>query len=221
MDLDEVKIDLARQEAERRGLSNEGRSSLASPLDAFIPRPDVRERFEKRIEAPAALVMEAATDLDLQSLPLVRAIFWLREKVMRVPPQPARRRQGLLAETRELGWGTLVEEPGRLIVCGAACQPWRAEVEFTPIPARRFAAYPEPNQVKIAWTLEAEALGPALTRFVHETRVVATDAEARARFGRYWRWARFGIVAIRLLLLPAVRRSAERRWAQRGRSPSS
>jgi hypothetical protein len=41
---------------------------------------------------------------------------------------------------------------------------------------------------------------------------VATDAPARARFRRYWRWARFGIVAIRLLLLPAVRREAERRW---------
>jgi hypothetical protein len=41
---------------------------------------------------------------------------------------------------------------------------------------------------------------------------VATDAEARRRFRRYWRWARFGIVAIRLLILPAIRREAERRW---------
>jgi hypothetical protein len=29
---------------------------------------------------------------------------------------------------------------------------------------------------------------------------------------RYWRWARFGIIAIRLFMLPAVRREAERRW---------
>ena len=32
---------------------------------------------------------------------------------------------------------------------------------------------------------------------------------------RYWRWARFGIIAIRLLLLPAIRRAAEREWAAR------
>lgn len=192
-----------------------------TPLAPFIPQPDVRERFEKTIEAPAALVMEAAADLDLQSLPLVRVIFWLREKMMRSAPPPPRKRQGLLAETAELGWGLLAEQPGRLIVCGAACQPWLAEVEFTPIPADRFAAYSEPNQVKIAWTLEAEALAPTVTRFAHETRVVATDAEARERFRRYWRWARFGIVAIRLLLLPAIRRSAERRWAERGQPPSS
>jgi hypothetical protein len=66
--------------------------------------------------------------------------------------------------------------------------------------------------VKIAWTLEAEPLEPALTRFSHETRAVATDGEARTKFRQYWRWARFGIVSIRLLLLPAIRRAAERRW---------
>ena len=77
---------------------------------------------------------------------------------------------------------------------------------------QEFAAYAEPDQVKIAWTLEAEELAPGITRFAQETRAVATDAEARAKFRRYWRWARFGIVAIRLLLLPAVRREAERRW---------
>jgi hypothetical protein len=86
-------------------------------------------------------------------------------------------------------------------------------VRFEPIAAERFATWAEPGQVKIAWTLEAEALGPARTRFAHETRAVATDAEARRRFLRYWRWARFGIVAVRLLWLPAVRRAAQRRWA--------
>jgi hypothetical protein len=41
---------------------------------------------------------------------------------------------------------------------------------------------------------------------------VATDAQALRKFRRYWRWARFGIIAIRVLMLPAVRRAAERRW---------
>jgi hypothetical protein len=89
-------------------------------------------------------------------------------------------------------------------------------VTFHAIPPARFASYDEPEQVKIAWTLEADPIGPALTRFSSETRAVATDAVARARFRRYWRWARFGIVAIRLLLLPAVRREAERRWRATG-----
>jgi hypothetical protein len=188
--------------------------NFPSPLDVFIPHPDVRERFHTTIRAPASIVMDEAANFDLQALPLVRAIFRLRESLMRAsPPAAARRPQGLLAETRSLGWATLVEQPDRLIVCGAACRPWQADAGFTPIPPDVFASYAEPNQVKIAWTLEAEPLGPALTRFSHETRAVATDAEARARFRSYWRWARFGIVSIRLLLLPAIRRKSERRWA--------
>src|ERR1041384_2333278 len=173
------------------------------------PRTPHRPGVER---PPASLVMEGPRDFDLESLAAVRAIFRLRELLLRASPAP-HGRQGLLAGMQELGWGVLVELPDRLVVCGAACRPWEANVGFTPIPAERFAGYAEPNRVKIAWTLEAEALGPALTRFAHETRAVATDAEARIRFCRYWRWARFGIISIRLLLLPAIRRTVERRWA--------
>ncbi len=190
---------------------------MTAALDPFLPEPDVRERFSVEIRAPAALVMEEARGFDLQSLPLVKLTFWLRERLMGAPPSGPRVPQGLLAETRALGWGTLVDEPDRLIVCGAACQPWLAEVTFRAIGAEEFAAYREPSQVKIGWTLEAEALGPALTRFSHETRVAATDAESRGRFSRYWRWARVGIIGIRLLLMPAIRRRAERRWREEGR----
>ena len=108
-----------------------------------------------------------------------------------------------------MGWGLLAREPGRLFVAGARCQPWLADVKFTPIPPAEFAAFREPNQVKIAWTLEVESRGADSTRLSTETRAVATDAEAGRRFRRYWRWARFGIVAIRWLMLPAIRRQAE------------
>jgi hypothetical protein len=183
------------------------------PLDRFIPNPDIRERFHTTVRAPAALVMQTAGAFDIQSLTLVRAIFWLRERIMRAPPSAPRQPLGLLDEMRAIGWGVLLEETGALIICGATCQPWTASAGFSAIPADRFVSYAEPDHVKIAWTLEAESLGPETTRFAHETRAVATDAEARHKFRRYWRWARFGIVTIRLLLLPAVRHAAERRWA--------
>ncbi|HTK31460.1 MAG TPA: hypothetical protein VL332_05805 [Candidatus Saccharimonadaceae bacterium] len=159
--------------------------------------------------------MDVAGNFDFQSLTGVRGLIWLRERLLRAPRTTTRQPMGLLAETGKTGWGVLADEPGRVIVRGAVCQPWRADVVFTPIPPERFAAYAEPDLVKIAWTLEAEALGPETTRFAHETRAVATDAAARAKFMRYWRWARFGIVGIRLLLMPAIRRAAERRWSGR------
>jgi hypothetical protein len=190
---------------------------MPAALDPYIPNPDIRERFDTIVKAPADLVLEVAASFDLYSLPIVRAIFWLRERMMRAKPDTPRKPQGLLAEMRGMGWGLLVEQPGRLVVCGATCQPWMGKVVFRPLKAEEFAAYDQPDQVKIAWTLEAESLGPATTRFAHETRAVATDARARAKFLRYWRWARFGIITIRLLLMPAIRRQAMRRW--RGMSP--
>ena len=186
---------------------------MASLLDRFVPRPDVRERFETTVRAPAALVMDVATTFDMQSLHSVRAIIRLRERFMRAASHAPRRPQGLLEETTKLGWGLLAEETGRLVVMGARCQPWLADVKFVAIAPQDFARYADPGQVKIAWSLEAVETAPNVTRLAQETRAVATDAAARAKFLRYWRWARFGIVAIRLLMLPAVRRAAERRWA--------
>lgn len=188
----------------------------ARELDRFMPRPDVRERHEGLIKAPADLVFDVAMRFDLQSIPLVRGIFWLRGKVMGAAPERTPRTpQGFIAETMRLGWGVLAHRQGREIVMGAAVQPWKADVQFRAIPPEQFAEFAQPDLVKIAWTLEAEPLGHELSRFASETRVVATDAAARAKFLRYWRWARFGIVTIRWLMLPAVRREAERRFRER------
>jgi hypothetical protein len=63
--------------------------------------------------------------------------------------------------------------------------------------------------VKIARTLEAQPLGAARSRLVQEICAIATDEPARARFRRYSRRARFGILSIRRLLSQAVRRAAE------------
>jgi hypothetical protein len=156
-------------------------------------------------------VYEVARTFDLLSLAPVRAIFWLRARLMGATRQPPRRPQGIVAETLGLGWGMLAERPGRELVMGAAAQPWKADVGFRAIPPDRFAAFAEPDLVKIVWTLEAEPIEPALTLFRTETRARATDEGARRKFGRYWRFVGAGIVLIRWLLLPALRREAERR----------
>jgi hypothetical protein len=185
---------------------------MAAALDPFIPNPQVRERFHVFVEAPPVVVMEVAEEFDVQSLRVVRGIFRARERLMRSSPQAPRQPKGLRAEMLELGWAVLTERRGELLVCGATCQPWQADVRFRPLGAAEFATFSEPDQVKIAWTLEAQAEGKVRTRFVHETRAIGTDAGAREKFRRYWRWARFGIIGIRLVLLPAIRRGAEKQW---------
>lgn len=185
---------------------------MAGPLDSLIPLPDARERFHVRVRAPAALVYQTAAQFDVQSVPLVRAIFWLRGRLLGARPEPASPfSRGLLAGARSLGWGVLREDSGRLFIAGAYCQPWHADVVFHPLTPDGFTSFEEPGQVKIAWTLEVEPLAASRATLATETRVLATDPEARRRFRAYWRWARFGIHAIRWLMLPAIRRRAEAR----------
>lgn len=184
-------------------------------LDRFIPQFDVRERFETTVRAPAAFVLQTAIGFDMQSLVVVRGVFRLRERLLSATPPGVRRPQGILAETASLGWGLLEERPGHIVACGAVCQPWLADVRFKALAPDSFARYQEAGQVKIAWTLEVLELGPEATRLAQETRAIATDPEARQKFMRYWRWARFGIIGIRLLMLPAIRREAEKNWSSR------
>jgi len=92
---------------------------------------------------------------------------------------------------------------------GAVTQPWYANVVFHPLPPDEFLRFHERDYVKIVWNLRAAPAGPHQSIFRTETRVVTTDAGARAKFR--WYWARFspGITLIRWLSLRAVRRDAE------------
>jgi hypothetical protein len=181
-----------------------------SPAARFIPRPDAYDFHEIVINAPADVVFAHAAAVDVGSLPLVRAIFWLRSKVIGDAPV-MRKPQGIVAETLGLGWGILAEEPKRVLVVGAATRPWEKNLTFRAIEPTAFMAFAEPNLVKIAWTLEAEPLGPGRARFLTETRAYATDVHARRRFTLYWIAFSVGIHFIRWSMLREIRRQAEGR----------
>jgi hypothetical protein len=180
------------------------------PLDQLIPAYDIRERHEILVSASAQSVYDACMRVDLGDLPLIRAIFWLRALMMGASKTGSSRSGGFVTEMRRIGWGILIEEPGRLLVAGANCQPWHGDVVFTPRTAADFREFSEPEQVKIAWTLEVEPVTPMRTRLSTETRAVATDGVARRKFRRYYPLVRTGIVLIRWLMLRAVKRTAER-----------
>lgn len=197
----------------------EGTQDRCRQIERFAPVAEVRERHEILVDAPAELTLMVAEDFDMLAIPAVRRIFWLRAKAMGAPAPAPEERLGLVAGTRRIGWNELARLPGREVVMGAAVQPWLPEPVFRPIPAADFLSWSAPAHVKIVWTLEAEPIGPDRSLLRTETRVVPTDEEARRKFRRYWLFARTGIVLIRRLLLPAVRREAERKAAAT-RSPA-
>lgn len=181
-------------------------------LDRFMPSYDVRDFHATQIAAPAAITYQVAREMDIHESRLVRGIFRGREVLMRARHEPQREPQSLLEETLALGWGVLAEETGHEIVVGAVTRPWEADVRFASVPPDAFRAFATPGYVKIAWTLSAEPLGEATSEFRTETRVMTTDADARARFRRYWSVMAPGIGLIRRQSLGLVRAEAERRY---------
>jgi hypothetical protein len=93
---------------------------------------------------------------------------------------------------------------------GAVTQPWKADVVFRALPPERFAAFAEPGYVKIAWTLRADPTGSSNCVFRTETRVIATDAESRRRFRRYWAFLSPGIFLVRYEILRLLEKETER-----------
>jgi hypothetical protein len=117
----------------------------------------------------------------------------------------------LLADVQSLGWVVLAETPGQEIVVGAVTRPWEANVTFGSLPAETFGAFNEPDYVKIAWTLRADTSGVTTSIFRTETRALATDPSARAKFRRYWSFLSPGIFLIRWMMLGPVKAETERR----------
>jgi hypothetical protein len=180
-------------------------------LDRFMPAYEIVERHHVRVAAPAAVTLTAARELDLDASPILRIIVRAREIILGATPDDRQRPRGLLANMQSLGWGVLADIPGREVVVGAVTKPWEANVTFRSVPPDQFAAFSEPGYVKIAWTICADPLGDSTSVFRTETRAIATDANARARFRRYWSFLSPGIIVIRWAMLGPLKREAERR----------
>ena len=181
-------------------------------LDRFMPSYDVREYHEIRVQAPATETYAALRDLDIRRSRIVRAIFRGRELLLQARHSDEEAvSRSLVRECEAIGWGMLAEQPGRELVMGAVTRPWEPEVRFWSLPPEEFAAFDAPGYAKIVWTLGAEPVGNGDSTAHTETRVLTTDASARARFRRYWALVSPGVVLIRRESLRVVKADAESR----------
>jgi len=184
-----------------------------------MPEYEVTERHTIRVTAPAEIAFEAAMSLNLEHSRIIRALFHTREFMLggqrsEAVPKP------LLSWAEALGWGVLAQIPGRDVVLGAVTRPWEANVVFRPIPSDQFAAFQEPEYVKIIWTVRSDASSATESIVRTETRVTSTDLCARAKFRRYWVFLSPGIRLIRRVALAKIKKEAERRASRAHPTPS-
>lgn len=180
-----------------------------------MPEYDVREEHHILVHAPAAVTMEAARKVSLNDSPVIRAIFKAREMLLRAKAETEKQPRAFVDLAQSIGWRSLADERDREMVFGAVTQPWKPNVVFESVAPERFVTFDKPDYVKIVWTLRADPIGRESSIFRTETRAVATDAQAREKFRRYWASYSAGIVLIRFGALSLVKSEAERRLQHR------
>ncbi|HEY5950006.1 MAG TPA: hypothetical protein VIV40_31140, partial [Kofleriaceae bacterium] len=182
----------------RYGHPRKAHGEAADPLlDAFMPDYDVCERHHVNVEAPAEVTFAAAKEIELGKSRIIRAIFKARELILRSKPDSTVRPKGVIEQMKSLGWGLLAETPDRELVFGGVTKPWEADPVFRALPAGQFAAFAEPDYVKIVWNLRVDPTANGGSIFRTETRAVATDPSSRKKFRVYWSLLSPGIIAIR------------------------
>ncbi|HEV2775511.1 MAG TPA: hypothetical protein VGV90_07970 [Solirubrobacteraceae bacterium] len=180
---------------------------MALTLDDILPAPQFSERHELRIAAPPAAVWAALLEIRLADGQISRTLMGIRLLPGRLAGHESRMASARLLEEGPVP--VLDSDPGRSVVAGGVLQPWKLTGGDAPpaLDAAQLRAFARPGWVKAGmdFVLEPDRAG---TRVCTETRVTATDARTRAKFGLYWLLIRAGSGLIRRDLLRALARRA-------------
>jgi hypothetical protein len=182
-------------------------------LDKFVPEYDFGEVHSTRLSAPPKRALEEIKLVNLGEISLVRLLFAIRSIPARVGVKwglPSEKAESLYEQMLDFGFVLLAEEPGRELVFGGLVQMFKASGGLKPVfrDADEFVAFGEPGYAKVAMNFSVGRVDGS-TELCTETRVLATDAASRRRFGRYWWLIRPGSALVRRSWLGAAKRRAE------------
>ena len=180
-------------------------------IEQFLPDADERTVHQIRIRAAPDAVLAAAESFDLESLGLVRALFRIRGWLLGAKPLPPHVPRGLLEQMTSTGLGDARRRAGATAGDGRRDATLGGRRALPRARAGGVRHLCRAGAGEIVWSLEADPdpQRPGETLFRTETRSRGTDPTSRRRFRRYWRLFSPGILLIRRVLLPAVRRAAE------------
>jgi len=188
-----------------------------SLIGAWMPAWDVATRHEIRIKAGPEAVWYALFHTDLGSLPVVRVLVTLRSipALLADPRASCDRLRGLRSSSASLrtlrrdDFAVLEEREPREIVLGITGKFWDPHGGLLRTERDTFRAALPPGMAQGTWGFRLEEV-PGGTRLVTETRVRCADAAARWSFRWYWMLIRPFSGWIRISMLRAIRRAAER-----------
>ncbi len=177
-------------------------------LEKLLATPRLAEIDHADLAAPPERVWELLRHGNLGRSPLVRALFAVRTLPDRLRGRNEEVRlclDDIVSSPDKPGFQILGEEPPHEVAVGAIGKVWHLEIPFVHVPdAERFAAFEEPDFVKVAWAIRIEPRGEHGSRVEFEVRIDATDEEAWRKFRRYFRVIGPGSHFIRRTMLASL-----------------
>lgn len=176
-------------------------------LDDALPRWDFDETHSIEIGASQERSYEALRELRSSDLRVTGLLMGLRSLGRRRPQS-----RPLIDVASGGGFALLCEEPPDEVVLGIRGRFWQLR-PVTDTPATDlagFAALEADGAAKAVWNFSTEPLAPGRTRVTTITRIATPDPATKRSFGRYWRVIRPFSGLIRIEMLRALKRRAER-----------
>jgi hypothetical protein len=188
-------------------------------IDRFLPTFDAVESHMTIVSAPIDDVWAAIRTADFGSNGIVRALFAIRgmPAFLTAPREALARARTPVHAPLTLdaalthGFIVLAEDQGRELLLGTAGRFWGARGALCHIDPDLFMVFDEPGAAKAAWNFAVRPLVGDKTVLTTETRVRCVDPAGRWRFRLYWMLIRPFSGLIRLVMLRAIKRDAERK----------
>lgn len=170
-------------------------------LDQLMPSCDRREVHRRKSAASPPALWDAIHDLRASELTAMRILMGMRTLGRRADQED----QTVLEGFRRMGFRKVAEEPEQELVVAGIGRFWTPSGGLRKVKdVDQFLHFQEPGYAKVAFNFRLVD-GEIST----ETRIAATDPQARRRFGLYWLLIRPGSGLIRREWLRALDRRAK------------
>lgn len=169
-------------------------------IDEFLSDYDFVEKHGISIRAATADIYRAANEVDFTESFLIRWLFRLRG----LPSTNV-----TLMSLSKSRFEILGETQGREMLLGLVGRFWTLKGDLKKIDGESFKRFDTAGYAKAVWNFALRQEGSDV-RLTTETRIKCTDPESRRRFGFYWTFIRPFSGLIRMEMLRAIKRRAER-----------
>jgi hypothetical protein len=168
--------------------------------DRYLPKFHFKETHRISIEAAPEKIYPIVRNLDFRNSPIIRILFFLRGM-----PAKMMSLEGLNKAKFKL----LEEKAGEEMIVGLIGQFWKANGNLQDFNPKLFGDFEEMHFAKATWNFSLQRAN-GKTILETETRICCPDNDTRRKFSRYWFFIRPFNGLIRMEMLRAVRRQAEK-----------